>query len=103
MPEGELLLSVLGEVHPLTPSPCIACGWCADVCPTELRPANLYARAARHPDGDLFMADLEWCIDCGLCTHVCPSGLPLAQTFRAVKATHGSHEKSTKSSGATAR
>ncbi len=85
VPADELLLSVLGTAAAHKPEPCIHCGWCAQVCPTQLQPIHLaelcHTTTTRH-DAHL-KRHLPWCIDCGLCSHVCPSNLPLAQTLRA--------------------
>lgn len=60
------------------PEPCVHCGWCAEVCPTELLPIRLAEAVQRGERPE----PLRWCIDCGLCSHVCPSRLPLAQILR---------------------
>jgi electron transport complex protein RnfC len=65
--------------------PCIRCGRCAEVCPVELLPQQIYwwARAKdldRAQDYDLFD-----CIECGCCAHVCPSHIPLVQYYRYAK------------------
>ena len=65
--------------------PCIRCGRCAEACPVELLPQQLYwwARAKdldRAQDYDLFD-----CIECGCCAHVCPSHIPLVQYYRYAK------------------
>jgi electron transport complex protein RnfC len=88
-----------------TPHPCIACGWCVDVCPTSLIPIHLFelANKAQHfiatapitPTGggglpttpDPLRArparEALHCIGCGLCSYVCPTRLPLThQTLR---------------------
>ncbi|MCE9590662.1 MAG: 4Fe-4S dicluster domain-containing protein [Planctomycetes bacterium] len=85
VPEEELLISVMPEV-PATPlEPCIACGWCADVCPTRLQPVKLMEAALSRRGDTRLEEPLRWCIDCGLCSHVCPVGLPLTQTLRRAK------------------
>ncbi len=65
--------------------PCIRCTRCADVCPAELQPQDLYwyARAknfAKAEDYHLFD-----CIECGACSYVCPSNIPLVQYYRFAK------------------
>lgn len=83
VPEAQCLVTLLEPVVPPQPVPCIACGWCYDVCPTGVRPAPLLDRCRSPRRHSLrLLEDLSWCIDCGLCSHVCPSELPLAQTFR---------------------
>ena len=65
--------------------PCIRCTRCAEVCPAELQPQDLYwfARAknlAKAEDYHLFD-----CIECGACSYVCPSNIPLVQYYRFAK------------------
>jgi len=65
--------------------PCIRCGACADVCPANLLPQQMYwyARAKdleRVQDYNLFD-----CIECGCCAQVCPSHIPLVQYYRYAK------------------
>lgn len=65
--------------------PCIRCGDCADVCPVQLLPQQLYWHARA---GDLDAAqqyDLTDCIECGACAWACPSHIPLVQYYRAAK------------------
>lgn len=75
------------------PSPCFACGWCVDVCPTSLNPVNLLdlaeraQNAAGGTDTPAIGALLHTreakeslhCVGCGLCSYVCPTRLPLTQ------------------------
>jgi Na+-translocating ferredoxin:NAD+ oxidoreductase subunit C len=74
------------EIRPRAPAmPCIRCGECAEACPAQLLPQQLYwhTRAAeldRLDDYHLFD-----CIECGCCDVVCPSQLPLTQHFRYAK------------------
>ncbi len=81
-PDNEFLLSLVEHPLPEPQLPCIACGWCSEVCPTSLQPVQLYRQCQSHPDDVRLYESLAWCIDCGLCSHVCPSAIPLAQTFR---------------------
>ncbi len=83
VPEDELLITVLPKINLRAAEPCISCGWCADVCPTRLRPIHLMEMALRGRNDHRLVDQLSWCIDCGLCSHVCPVSLPLAQTLRA--------------------
>ncbi len=48
---------------------CIACGACADQCPTE---------AITEGNGK-YEIDKEKCIDCGSCASVCPVEAPVAE------------------------
>ncbi|MEW8507588.1 MAG: electron transport complex subunit RsxC [Candidatus Thiodiazotropha sp.] len=75
------------EIPPPQPArACIRCGRCADVCPANLLPQQMYwySRAKdleRVQDYNLFD-----CIECGCCSHVCPSHIPLVQYYRFAKA-----------------
>ena len=65
-----------------TPTACIACGWCIDVCPTSLRPIHLMQLAQRVPSNGDYASTREereslHCVGCGLCSYVCPTRLPL--------------------------
>ena len=64
---------------------CIRCGLCADVCPVNLLPQQLYwhARAMNH--SQLQAHNLSDCIECGACAWVCPSTIALVQYYRAAK------------------
>jgi electron transport complex protein RnfC len=86
-------ITVRERSQPETPSPCFACGWCVDVCPTGLNPVNLLD-LAEHAQSALAGVDSPPvaahlrsheareslnCIGCGLCSYVCPTRLPLTQ------------------------
>ena len=65
--------------------PCIRCGECVKVCPSQLAPQQLlsFIRA-----DDLEQAqrwNLEDCIECGCCNAVCPSHIPLSDYYRYAK------------------
>lgn len=64
---------------------CIRCAKCAEVCPAQLLPQQLYwyARAQRFDRiKDYHLFD---CIECGCCSAVCPSQIPLVQYYRYAK------------------
>lgn len=65
--------------------PCIRCGQCAEVCPMELLPQQLfwYARAEEFDKAEHL--NLFDCIECGACSYVCPSAIPLVQYYRYAK------------------
>lgn len=64
---------------------CIRCDFCAEVCPEQLQPQQLYAfsRYQQHEQAKAF--DLLLCSECGACETVCPSKLPLLDFFRNEK------------------
>lgn len=65
--------------------PCIRCGNCADACPIELQPMDLYwfARSKRFDKSEQW--ELFDCIECGACAYVCPSQIRLVDYFRYSK------------------
>lgn len=72
---------------PLAPpaQACIRCGLCAEACPAELLPQQLYwfARAEEYEKAEHH--NLFDCIECGACSYVCPSSIPLVQYYRHAK------------------
>lgn len=64
---------------------CIACGYCADVCPQRLLPLefarNLYANNVKK----LQSYNLMDCIECGACAYICPADIPLIHNIREGK------------------
>lgn len=65
--------------------PCIRCGACADACPHELQPFELYWHARAKNFGKTQQYHIFDCIECGCCSFVCPSRIPLVQYFRFAK------------------
>ncbi|NOQ64885.1 MAG: electron transport complex subunit RsxC [Methyloprofundus sp.] len=68
--------------------PCIRCGDCANVCPVELLPQQLYWYGRSQQLEQCLDYRLLDCIECGCCDIVCPSQIPLVQLFRAIKGEH---------------
>ena len=78
---------VLGETPIVAPEkPCIRCGECAEVCPVQLLPQQLYWYACADDEAKLRSYGLTDCIECGCCDLVCPSHIPLTADFRVAKA-----------------
>ena len=65
--------------------PCIRCGACAEVCPHELQPFEMYWFARARNFGKTQEYHIFDCIECGCCSYVCPSRIPLVQYFRFAK------------------
>ncbi len=65
--------------------PCIRCGSCAQACPHELQPFELYWFARARNFGKTQEYALFDCIECGCCSYVCPSRIPLVSYFRFAK------------------
>lgn len=87
---------------PLAPptQACIRCGLCAEACPAELLPQQLYwfSRAQEFEKAEHH--NLFDCIECGACSYVCPSSIPLVHYYRhakgEIKQLKLDHEKSDK-------
>ncbi len=64
---------------------CIRCGMCAEACPMELLPQQLfwYSKATEFEKAEHL--NLFDCIECGACSYVCPSSIPLVQYYRYAK------------------
>jgi Na(+)-translocating NADH:ubiquinone oxidoreductase A subunit len=66
--------------------PCIACGYCENVCPVRILPYLLHRHIQRDLiDENLVRFEIFKCIDCGLCSYVCTSKIPLAEQIRSGK------------------
>lgn len=65
---------------------CIRCGMCAEACPANLLPQQLYWYAQAEDHEKLLNHHLMDCIECGACSYICPSAIPLVQYYRASKA-----------------
>ena len=78
---------------PAPEMPCIRCGACAQACPHELQPFELYWFARAKNFGKAQEYNLFDCIECGCCSYVCPSHIPLVQYFRFAKSEIWSRER----------
>jgi electron transport complex protein RnfC len=65
---------------------CIRCSACADSCPADLLPQQLYWYSKGQQHDKATAHNLADCIECGACAYVCPSNIPLVQYFRQEKA-----------------
>jgi electron transport complex protein RnfC len=65
---------------------CIRCSACADSCPADLLPQQLYWFSQGQQHDKAQAHNLKDCIECGACAYVCPSNIPLVQYFRQEKA-----------------
>lgn len=97
---GELVFHLCGTEPPISPDPCIRCGWCVEVCPTGVQPAGILEAAQRHEIELAERMGIDACIDCGLCSYVCASRLPLLDSIRLVKRERERIEATPNSSGA---
>ena len=70
---------------PAPEQPCIRCGLCAEACPMELLPQQLFWHAKATEFEKAEHLNLFDCIECGACSYVCPSSIPLVQYYRFAK------------------
>lgn len=70
---------------PSMEQPCIRCGTCAQACPVNLLPQQLYWFAKAREFDKAAHFNLNDCIECGACSYVCPSNIPLVQYYRFAK------------------
>ncbi len=70
---------------PAEEQPCIRCGACAEACPMELLPQQLFWTSKSGEFDKAEHLNLFDCIECGVCAYVCPSNIPLVQYYRHAK------------------
>ncbi|MCP5420849.1 MAG: electron transport complex subunit RsxC [Gammaproteobacteria bacterium] len=89
-----ILVAGADELAPSQPAmPCIRCGACADVCPADLLPQQLYWHARAKDLDKTQEYHLFDCIECGCCSAVCPSHIPLVQYYRFAKTEIAARER----------
>jgi electron transport complex protein RnfC len=83
------------ELFPPLPKalPCIRCTRCADACPAELQPQELFRFAKAGDFGRAQEYHLFDCIECGCCSYICPSHIPLVDFYRYAKSEIWAREK----------
>lgn len=81
-----ILASAPNELtDPATEQACIRCGSCAEVCPANLLPQQMYFYSKAKELEKTQQYHIADCIECGACSYVCPSNIPLVQYFRFAK------------------
>jgi electron transport complex protein RnfC len=81
------------NISPPPEMPCIRCGKCADVCPVNLLPQQLYWYAKADDTEATQEHHIFDCIECGCCSYVCPSNIPLVQYYRYGKSQIAAEER----------
>jgi Na+-transporting NADH:ubiquinone oxidoreductase subunit A len=67
---------------------CIACGYCAEVCPVDIWPQMTHKSILAEEMEESLAHGLLDCVECGLCSYVCPSKIELAETLRTARAAY---------------
>jgi Na+-transporting NADH:ubiquinone oxidoreductase subunit A len=65
---------------------CIACGFCAQVCPVDILPQFTYKAVLAGELEEALEHGLLDCVECGLCSYVCPSKIDLFESLKTAKA-----------------
>jgi Na+-transporting NADH:ubiquinone oxidoreductase subunit A len=65
---------------------CIACGYCALVCPVDILPQFTYKAILAGEVEESLEHGLLDCVECALCSYVCPSKIELFETLKKAKA-----------------
>jgi electron transport complex protein RnfC len=81
-----LLVQDHGSLPLVSDYPCVNCGDCVRVCPTQIA-VNMLIRflEAGQYEAAADEYDLWSCIDCGLCSYVCPCRIPILQYIKLGK------------------
>ncbi|MBL1226166.1 electron transport complex subunit RsxC [Enterococcus sp. BWR-S5] len=74
-------LIIINETHDedSTPSPCIDCARCVNVCPIGLLPHQLEKNYLKQNWKRMKKLYADRCINCGCCTYICPARRHLAK------------------------
>jgi len=81
------------EVPENPETPCIRCGRCVTVCPSNLVPQMMMDECTRNNVEGFEKLDGMECIECGCCSYICPAKRPLTQTFKEMKREVGAKRK----------
>jgi len=66
--------------------PCIACGFCEEVCPAGIMPHLIHKLLYQSELEEVEQARVDLCIGCGMCSFVCPSKIDLRDQFLRAQA-----------------
>lgn len=75
----------IDEVKKSTPSACINCGRCVEVCPSRIIPSRLADLAERHDESSFVSMNGLECVECGSCSYVCPAKRQLKQAIGSMR------------------
>ncbi len=73
------------DVSRMTPTACINCGKCAEVCPGRVVPRLLADYAENGKEEEFIKREGMECCECGCCSYVCPAKRPLTQSIKSMR------------------
>lgn len=82
---SSILAFTKDEVKENTPTACINCGRCVEVCPSRIIPSRLADLAERHDEEGFKKLEGLECIECGSCSYVCPAKRQLKQSIGTMR------------------
>lgn len=73
------------EVAANESTPCIHCGRCVEICPSNIVPQLMYRYSQKNDIDNFVKLNGMECIECGSCSYICPAKKNLTQSFRKMK------------------
>lgn len=73
------------QVELLKETPCIRCGKCVQVCPSNIVPTMMLDAARKQDLAEFVRLNGMECMECGSCTYTCPARRPLTQAFKQMR------------------
>jgi len=80
-----ILAMTKDEVAANESTPCIHCGRCVEICPSNIVPQLMYRYSQKNDIDNFVKLNGMECIECGSCSYICPAKKNLTQSFRKMK------------------
>ncbi len=75
------------DVAAMESSPCIRCGKCVEVCPSNIVPEMMMKAALKNNYERFERINGMECMECGSCSYICPAKRQLTQAFKEMRKT----------------
>lgn len=82
---SSILAFTKDEVAKCSPTPCINCGRCVEICPSRIIPSRLADYAERGDEQTFVLQNGLECVECGSCSYVCPAKRTLKQSIGSMR------------------